>query len=77
VIWRLLALIAGLAFLPEAGWLVIGARDRAAKGSALSLWDVVVVTVALTLLLVLAGMLVGVFPRSIDGWLRAPGIPND
>jgi hypothetical protein len=48
--WRLLALLAGLALMPEAGWLVISARDRAAKGSALSPWGVVVVTGALGLI---------------------------
>jgi hypothetical protein len=39
---------------PAAGWLVIGARDRAAKNSALGLWEVVVVTFAMVLPLILA-----------------------
>ncbi len=59
VVWRLLALLAGMMLAPDAGWLVIGARDRAAKGSALSLWGVVLVSAALTLVLYLALTVLG------------------
>lgn len=73
--WRLLALLAGLALLP-AGWFVIGARDRAAKDSALSPWGVVVVTGVVALLLALAWVAVGLFLAFIDGWLIHPRISS-
>jgi hypothetical protein len=66
IIWRLLALALGLGLLPEAGFAIIGARDRAAKGSALSLWAVVVVTITLTVLLALILIAFGMIANDLN-----------
>ncbi len=74
--WRLLACAVGLGFLPQAGWVVVGARDRLRKCSALGLWGIVVATVMLCLLLALAAGALAILAAFIDGWLIHPRITS-
>ncbi len=74
-LWRLFAFVIGLTLGPAAGWLVIGARYRAAKHSALSLWAVLLIALAMTLPLMLASAALYGFPDTSGAVTFSPYTP--
>ena len=70
--WRLFALLAGLVVMPEAGWLVLGARDRMSGRSALRPLAILVVALILGLMAALALLIVVNVGGFIDAWLIHP-----
>ena len=59
VLWRALALLAGLALLPEAGWLVIGLKRRASYPGRAGFAVMFVVSMALFLVVTIAAWALG------------------
>ena len=74
VSWRFLALLAGIFVMPEAGFLVLGARDRVGRRSAVGIFGLALVALTLGLLIYLVVLVLTLLGSFFDGWLIHPSI---
>ena len=74
VVWRAIALLAGLALMPEVGWLVVGVRRRSSFSRPVGVALIIVVSGVLILAVMVGFRLLELIGLFIDGWLIHPRI---
>ena len=75
VLWRVVALLTGLA-LPAVGWLVVGVRRRATFSNPAGVGLIAMVSVALIIAVASGFWLIGVIGAFMDSWLIHPRISS-